>query len=302
MGGRRSKQDIINTVGTMGLKGIETSWNNSTAKVHEGTDEVLEGTAQEYESTAGANLSTAEVYESTAHSLFKMRVLIIPFSRSHGKTVITHSLTVGSSRNFERRKEGFWIRLCKGNNESRMVQTECMYDVRFTWMSRRSMLYVHQCIKGFKFVLPSFVNSYCRRRSKQDIINTVGTMGLKGLETSWNNSTAKVHEGTDEVLEGTAQEYESTAGANLSTAEVYESTAHSLFKCLIEDEDLSRDRDSFFLIVRHGGQFEYWKAGLVVVVRLGLVVVIIVRDDDEKPCINNNDSMFEYSAFVINLS
>ncbi|GKD45428.1 hypothetical protein Tco_1270073 [Tanacetum coccineum] len=41
--------------------------------------------------------------------------------------------------------------------------------------------------------------------------------------------------------------------------------------------------DSFFLIVRHGGQFEYWKAGLVVVVRLGLVVVIIVRDDDEKP-------------------
>ncbi|GJV41507.1 hypothetical protein Tco_1419947 [Tanacetum coccineum] len=92
------------------------------------------------------------------------------------------------------------------------------------------MLYVHQCIKGFKFVLPSFVNSYCRRRSKQDIINTVGTMGLKGLETSWNNSTAKVHEGTDEVLEGTAQEYESTAGANLSTAEVYESTAHSLFK------------------------------------------------------------------------
>ncbi|GJW72893.1 hypothetical protein Tco_0132263 [Tanacetum coccineum] len=61
MGGRRSKQDIINTVGTMGLKGIETSWNNSTAKVHEGTDEVLEGTAQEYESTAGANLSTAEI-------------------------------------------------------------------------------------------------------------------------------------------------------------------------------------------------------------------------------------------------
>ncbi|GJX02204.1 hypothetical protein Tco_0186117 [Tanacetum coccineum] len=113
-----------------------------------------------------------------------------------------------------------------------MVQTECMYDVRFTWMSRSSMLYVHQCIKGFKFVLPSFVNSYCRRRSKQDIINTVGTMGLKGLETSWNNSTAKVHEGTDEVLEGTAQEYESTAGANLSTAEVYESTAHSLFKVL----------------------------------------------------------------------
>ncbi|GKB96883.1 reverse transcriptase domain-containing protein [Tanacetum coccineum] len=153
---------------------------------------------------------------------------------SHGKTVITHSLTVGSSRNFERRKEGFWIRLCKGNNESRMVQTECMYDVRFTWMSRRSMLYVHQCIKGFKFVLPSFVNSYCRRRSKQDIINTVGTMGLKGLETSWNNSTAKVHEGTDEVLEGTAQEYESTAGANLSTAEVYESTAHSLFKISVE--------------------------------------------------------------------
>ncbi|GJZ34111.1 hypothetical protein Tco_0579547 [Tanacetum coccineum] len=56
----------------------------------------------------------------------------------------------------------------------------------------------------------ALVNSYCRRRSKQDIINTVGTMGLKDLETSWNNSTAKVHEGTDEVLEGTAQEYEST--------------------------------------------------------------------------------------------
>ncbi|GJZ65904.1 hypothetical protein Tco_0622600 [Tanacetum coccineum] len=58
-----------------------------TAKVHEGTDEVLEGTAQEYESTAGANLSTAEVYESTAHSLFKLsfqvwRDLIIPFSRT----------------------------------------------------------------------------------------------------------------------------------------------------------------------------------------------------------------------------
>ncbi|GJV42713.1 hypothetical protein Tco_1421153 [Tanacetum coccineum] len=74
MGGRRSKQDIINTVGTMGLKGLETSWNNSTAKVHKGTDEVLKGTAQEYESTAGANLSTAEVYESTAHSLFKISV------------------------------------------------------------------------------------------------------------------------------------------------------------------------------------------------------------------------------------
>ncbi|GKA15888.1 hypothetical protein Tco_0695635 [Tanacetum coccineum] len=44
------------------------------------TDEVLKGTAQEYESTAGANLSTAEVYESTAHSLFKMRVFIISLS------------------------------------------------------------------------------------------------------------------------------------------------------------------------------------------------------------------------------
>ncbi|GJR91954.1 hypothetical protein Tco_0215965 [Tanacetum coccineum] len=30
-------------------------------------------------------------------------------------------------------------------NGSRMVQTEYMYDVRFTWMSRSSMLYVHQC-------------------------------------------------------------------------------------------------------------------------------------------------------------
>ncbi|GJR37840.1 hypothetical protein Tco_1213524 [Tanacetum coccineum] len=40
----------------------------------------------------------------------------------------------------------------------------------------------------------------------------------------------------------------------------------------------------------------------IIKVRLGLVVVIIVRDDDEKPCINNNDSMFEYSAFVIDLS
>nr|GEZ95638.1 reverse transcriptase domain-containing protein [Tanacetum cinerariifolium] len=37
-------------------------------------------------------------------------------------------------------------------------------------------------------------------------------------------------------------------------------------------------------------------------VRLGLVVVMYRRDDDEKPCINNNDSMFEYSAFVINSS
>ncbi|GKC78241.1 hypothetical protein Tco_1129015 [Tanacetum coccineum] len=46
--------------------------NEGTAKVFEGTDEVLEGTAQEYESTAGANLSTAEIYESTAHSLFKI--------------------------------------------------------------------------------------------------------------------------------------------------------------------------------------------------------------------------------------
>nr|GEV42518.1 PLAC8 family protein [Tanacetum cinerariifolium] len=37
-------------------------------------------------------------------------------------------------------------------------------------------------------------------------------------------------------------------------------------------------------------------------VRLGLVVVMYRRDDDEKPCINNNDSIFEYSAFVINSS
>nr|GEW38323.1 regulator of chromosome condensation 1/beta-lactamase-inhibitor protein II [Tanacetum cinerariifolium] len=37
-------------------------------------------------------------------------------------------------------------------------------------------------------------------------------------------------------------------------------------------------------------------------VRLGLVVVVYRRDDDEKPCINNNDSMAEYSAFVINSS
>ncbi|GJR22102.1 hypothetical protein Tco_0970629 [Tanacetum coccineum] len=109
-----------------------------------------------------------------------------------------------------------------------MVQTECMYDVRFTWMSRRSMLYVHQCIKGFKFVLPSFVNSYCRRRSKQDIINTVGTMGLKGLETSWNNSTAKVHEGTDEVLEGTAQNYERYCSLYQSTARCDQSTAEKI--------------------------------------------------------------------------
>ncbi|GKA89261.1 hypothetical protein Tco_0811073 [Tanacetum coccineum] len=79
MGGRRSKQDIINTVGTMGLKGLETSWNNSTAKVHVGTDEVLEGTAQEYESTAGANLSIVEVYESTAHSLFKVLLPILKY-------------------------------------------------------------------------------------------------------------------------------------------------------------------------------------------------------------------------------
>nr|GEX65418.1 hypothetical protein [Tanacetum cinerariifolium] len=35
--------------------------------------------------------------------------------------------------------------------------------------------------------------------------------------------------------------------------------------------------------------------------RLRLVVVMYHGDDDddEKPCINNNDSMFEYSAFVI---
>ncbi|GJZ95289.1 RNA-directed DNA polymerase, eukaryota, reverse transcriptase zinc-binding domain protein [Tanacetum coccineum] len=64
-----------------GLKGLETSWNNSTAKVHEGTDEVLEGTAQEYESTAGANLSTAEVYESTAHSLFKGIEIFLKFAQ-----------------------------------------------------------------------------------------------------------------------------------------------------------------------------------------------------------------------------
>nr|GEU92563.1 hypothetical protein [Tanacetum cinerariifolium] len=37
---------------------------------------------------------------------------------------------------------------------------------------------------------------------------------------------------------------------------------------------------------------------LVQKVKLGLVVVVYRRDDDEKPCINNNDSMFEYSAFV----
>ncbi|GKB68269.1 hypothetical protein Tco_0929681, partial [Tanacetum coccineum] len=113
------------------------------------------------------------------------------------------------------------------------------------------MLYVHQCIKGFKFVLPSFVNSYCRRRSKQDIINTVGTMGLKGLETSWNNSRlikkswgldglkviikelrkfqafyeGKIsYEGTDEVLEGTAP-ISNNARCDQSTAEKDQSTA-----------------------------------------------------------------------------
>ncbi|GJS81837.1 reverse transcriptase domain-containing protein [Tanacetum coccineum] len=88
----------------------------------------------------------------------------------------------------------------------------------FAYVKETALLYVHKGIKGFMLYCRALVNSYCRRRSKQDIINTVGTMGLKGLETSWNNSTAKVHEGTDEVLEGTAQEYESTAGANLSTA------------------------------------------------------------------------------------
>ncbi|GJU94547.1 hypothetical protein Tco_1319303 [Tanacetum coccineum] len=114
MGGRRSKQDIINTVGTMGLKGLETSWNNSTAKVHEGTDEVLEGTAkvhegtdevlegtaQEYESTAGANLSTAEVYESTAHSLFK-QIFAIWYDRIR----VLLTLLLGSKYLFK-----YWMR------------------------------------------------------------------------------------------------------------------------------------------------------------------------------------------------
>ncbi|GJW95880.1 hypothetical protein Tco_0175552 [Tanacetum coccineum] len=38
---------------------------------------------------------------------------------------------------------------------------------------------------------------------------------------------------------------------------IFITTASLYFYCL----------DSFFLIVRHGGQFEYWKAGLVVVVQ-----------------------------------
>ncbi|GJT30656.1 hypothetical protein Tco_0910931 [Tanacetum coccineum] len=71
MGGRRSKQDIINTVGTMGLKGLETSWNNSTAKVHEGTDEVLEGTAKVHEGTDEVleDQSTARCDQSTAEKI-----------------------------------------------------------------------------------------------------------------------------------------------------------------------------------------------------------------------------------------
>nr|GEW03750.1 hypothetical protein [Tanacetum cinerariifolium] len=44
---------------------------------------------------------------------------------------------------------------------------------------------------------------------------------------------------------------------------------------------------------------EFWATAKV---RLGLVVVVYRSDDDEKPCINNNDFIFEYSAFVINLS
>ncbi|GJW86652.1 hypothetical protein Tco_0161992 [Tanacetum coccineum] len=275
MGGRRSKQDIINTVGTMGLKGIETSWNNSTA--------------QEYESTAGANLSTAEVYESTAHSLFKLsftgvtfywaqcliienedfvkrlwsaytlgkrRVLdfdyvkeqwkshgatevcmmfdllgcqgaacyqstaavcestasVIRYLRTHGKTVITHSLTVGSSRNFERRKEGFWIRLCKGNNESRMVQTELYADVRITWIVNGAAFAVRSSIvisKGFKFVLPSFVILI-------DISRVLSR--IKDVSSFLGRYCARILK----VL----------VEAKSSTAEVYESTAHSLFKVL----------------------------------------------------------------------
>ncbi|GKA73022.1 hypothetical protein Tco_0779238 [Tanacetum coccineum] len=72
---------------------------------------------------------------------------------------------------------------------------------------------------------------------KQNVCMMFDLLGCQGAACC----TAKVHEGTDEVLEGTAQEYESTAGANLSTAEVYESTAHSLFKISDSDDDVPKD-------------------------------------------------------------
>ncbi|GJW58085.1 putative reverse transcriptase domain-containing protein [Tanacetum coccineum] len=87
------------------------------------------------------------------------------------------------------------------------------------------------------------------------------------------NMISMKNEGTEEVHEGTAQ-------VNESTAEKIKVPLVFVKVPLVLSDILEH---SFFLIVRHGGQFEYWKAGLVVVVRLGLVVVIIVRDDDEKP-------------------
>nr|GEV03164.1 ribonuclease H-like domain-containing protein [Tanacetum cinerariifolium] len=52
-----------------------------------------------------------------------------------------------------------------------------------------------------------------------------------------------------------------------------------------------------------GYKMEHFRGMTYDKVRLGLVVVVYRRDDDdEKPCINKNDSMFEYSAFVINSS
>ncbi|GKC01997.1 hypothetical protein Tco_0993607 [Tanacetum coccineum] len=140
--------------------------------------------------------------------------ILIPLETSHGKTVITHSLTVGSSRNFERRKEGFWIRLCKGNNESRMVQTELYADVRITWIVNGAAFAVRSSIvisKGFKFVLPSFVILI-------DISRVLSR--IKDVSSFLGRYCARILK----VL----------VEAKSSTAEVYESTAHSLFK---EQED-----------------------------------------------------------------
>ncbi|GJT02530.1 hypothetical protein Tco_0823699 [Tanacetum coccineum] len=67
---------------------------------------------------------------------------------------------------------------------------------------------------GFAYVKVTMEVAWC----KQNVCMMFDLLGCQGAACC----TAKVHEGTDEVLEGTAQEYESTAGANLSTAEEYE--------------------------------------------------------------------------------
>ncbi|GJR39808.1 hypothetical protein Tco_1215492 [Tanacetum coccineum] len=72
---------------------------------------------------------------------------------------------------------------------------------------------------GFAYVKVTMEVAWC----KQNVCMMFDLLGCQGAACC----TAKVHEGTDEVLEGTAQEIKVSAGANLnqSTAAVCESTA-----------------------------------------------------------------------------